>query len=154
MDPRLAALIDPDTAEVLRRIDAAGAYGIPDIKLKSEQNYASTPTDVEPYGGVKPYKEFFLLQMEYAGAGRGIPEPVGLKTVKFGFIGPITSTVSAATGGKSHEEVLGVKMLQGSQLAIEEANAKGGYYRRNIPFELVVKDNVAGYYSRIKLPTK
>ena len=141
VDPRLAALIDPDTAEVLRRIDAAGTYGIPDIQLKREQNYASTPTDVEPFGGVKPYKEFLLLQMEYAGAGRGIPEPEGVKSVKIGFIGPIMSTVSAATGGKSHEEVLGVKMLQGSQLAIEEANAKGGYFRRNIPFELVVAND-------------
>jgi branched-chain amino acid transport system substrate-binding protein len=141
MDPRLAALIDADTAEVLRRIDAAGAYGVPDIKLKSEQNYAATPADVEPFGGVKPYKEFFLLQMEYTGSGRGIPEPENLKSVKIGFIGPIMSTVSVATGGKSHEEVLGVKMLQGSQLAIEEANAKGGYFRRKIPFELLVTND-------------
>ena len=140
-DPRLAALIDADTAEVLRRVNAAGAYGIPDIRLKQEQNYAATPVDVEPYGGVKPYKEHFLLQIEYAGAGRGIPEPEGVKTVKIGFIGPIVSTVSVATGGKSHEEALGIKMLQGSQLAIEEANAKGGYFRRDIPFELVVTND-------------
>ena len=47
-----------------------------------------------------------------------------------------------ATGGRSHEEILGNKMLQGCQLAIEEANAKGGYLKRHIPFELVtVNDN-------------
>jgi ABC-type branched-subunit amino acid transport system substrate-binding protein len=47
-----------------------------------------------------------------------------------------------ATGGKSHEEILGKMMLKGAQLAIEEANADGGYYRRGIPFELkVVNDN-------------
>lgn len=140
-DPRLAALIDAGTAEVLRRVDAAGAYGVPDIRLKQEQNYAATPVDVEPYGAVKPYKEHFLLQMEYAGSGRGVPEPRNVKTVKIGFIGPILSTVSVATGGKSHEEALGVKMRQGAQLAVEEANAKGGYFRRDIPFELVVTND-------------
>ena len=51
------------------------------------------------------------------------------------------STVSVATGGKSHEEGLGIKMLQGAQLAIEHANAAGGYKDRNIPFELVVKND-------------
>ena len=62
--------------------------------------------------------------MEYTGPGRAIPEPgPELKSVKIGFIGPIMSTVSVATGGKSHEEVLGIKMLQGAKLAIEEANA-------------------------------
>ncbi len=51
------------------------------------------------------------------------------------------STVSVATGGKSHEENLGIKMLQGAQLAIEQANAAGGYTARKIPFELVVKND-------------
>ena len=141
--PELKALIDSDTAEVLRRINAVGPYEIPDLLLKKEQNYANTPADIDPYGAVKPYKEFFLLQMEYAGPGRTIPEPgPDLKTVKIGFIGPIMSTVSVATGGKSHEEALGVKMLQGARLAIEQANARGGYLRRKIPFEMVtVNDN-------------
>ncbi|MFH1923542.1 MAG: ABC transporter substrate-binding protein, partial [Planctomycetota bacterium] len=44
-------------------------------------------------------------------------------------------------GGKSHEEVLGTKMLQGAQLALEEANARGGYLKRSIPFELVVTND-------------
>ena len=42
--------------------------------------------------------------------------------MKIGFLGPLYPTVSAATGGKSHEEILGKKMYQGSLLAIEEAN--------------------------------
>ena len=45
--------------------------------------------------------------MEYTGPGRAIPEPEDVKTVKIGFIGPIESTVSVATGGKSHEETAG-----------------------------------------------
>jgi ABC-type branched-subunit amino acid transport system substrate-binding protein len=140
---KLAALIDPDTAEILKRINTVDAYAVPPIKLRRDENFAKTPADIEPYSGVKPYKEFFLEQLEYTGPGRAIPEPgPGLKSVKIGFIGPLVSTVSVATGGKSHEEILGKMMLKGAQLAIEEANADGGYYRRGIPFELkVVNDN-------------
>lgn len=134
--------VDADTLEVLRRINAAGPNEVPDLRLKRETNYARTSADMEPYGGIKPYKEHFLTQMEYTGPGRSIPEPADVKTVRLGFIGPIMSTVSIATGGKSHEEVLGVKMLEGARLAVEEANAMGGYLRRKVPFELaVVNDN-------------
>jgi ABC-type branched-subunit amino acid transport system substrate-binding protein len=49
-----------------------------------------------------------------------------------------------ATGGKSHnEEILGVAMLRGTTLAIEEANARGGYLKRHIPFELAVHNDNA-----------
>ena len=140
---RLEDLIDPDTAEVLRRLDKIGPHEIPDLKLRKDTNYANTPADVEPYGKIKPYKEHFLLQMEYAGPGRAIPEPpMDLKTVKIGFIGPIMSTVSVATGGKSHEEALGIRMMQGARLALEQWNERGGYLRRKIPFEFdVANDN-------------
>ncbi len=132
---------DEHTREVLKRINAVSAYEVPDLSLRREQNYAKTSTDVEPFGAVKPYKEHFLLQMEYTGPGRAIPEPEDVKTVRIGFIGPIQPTVSIATGGKSHEEALGKKMLEGAQLAIEHANAKGGYLRRAIPFEMVVAND-------------
>lgn len=134
--------VDADTLEVLRRINAVGPNEVPDLRLRRETNYARTSADVEPFGRIKPYKEHFLTQMEYTGPGRAAPEPAEVKTVKLGFIGPIMSTVSIATGGKSHEEALGVKMLEGARLAIEEANARGGYLRRKVPFELaVVNDN-------------
>ena len=51
------------------------------------------------------------------------------------------STVSVATGGKSHEEALGVPMLNGCRLAVEQANARGGYLKRKIPFELVIRND-------------
>lgn len=140
---KLQALIDPDTAEVLKRINAVDAYTVPDLKLRREENFAKTPSDIEPYSGVKPYKEFFLLQMEYTGPGRAIPEPgPELKTVRIGFIGPIQNLPSVATGGMGHEASLGKMMLKGAQMAVDEANADGGYYRRGIPFDLkVVNDN-------------
>jgi branched-chain amino acid transport system substrate-binding protein len=139
VDPRVD--VPPEIAVALKRIDAAGAYAVPDIPVRTDTNYAYTPTDVKPFGYVQPFKQHFLQQLEYTGPGRAIPEPDNLETVKIGFIGPIESTVSVATGGKSHEEPLGVKMLRGCQLAIEQANAKGGYFKRNIPFELVVKND-------------
>jgi ABC-type branched-subunit amino acid transport system substrate-binding protein len=141
LPPQLKELIDEDTAEVLRRINSVSAYEVPDLELRQDSNYGQTSEDTEPFGGVKPYKEHFLLQMEYTGPGRAIPEPEHVDTVKLGFIGPIMSTVSVATGGMSHEEPLGIQMLQGSRLAIEQANEKGGYFRRGIPFELFVAND-------------
>jgi len=133
--------VDPETLEVLRKINSVSAYEVPNLGLRQDKNYAKTAQDVEPFGHVRPFKEHFLLQMEYTGPGRAKPEPRHIDTVKLGFIGPIMSTVSVATGGKSHEEVLGIKMVQGARLAIEQANAKGGYLKRNIPFELVVSND-------------
>jgi len=133
--------VDAATREVLRKINSVSAYEVPNLRLREDETYAKTTQDVEPFRYVKPYKEHFLLQMEYTGPGRAIPEPNDIETVKLGFIGPIMSTVSVATGGKSHEEPLGIKMLQGARLAIEQANAKGGYLKRNIPFELVISND-------------
>ncbi|MBM3790011.1 MAG: ABC transporter substrate-binding protein, partial [Acidobacteria bacterium] len=132
---------DPAVLELLRRIDAAGPYEVPDLGIKKETNYARTSIDVEPFSGTRPFKEHFLEQMEYTGPGRSIPEPADVQTVKIGFIGPIMSTVSVATGGQSHEESLGIKMLQGARLAVEQANERGGYVRRKIPFELLIAND-------------
>jgi ABC-type branched-subunit amino acid transport system substrate-binding protein len=141
--PAAAAEIEIDeyTREILRKLDAAGPYEVPDLGVRKDENYGYTPADVEPFGAVRPFMEHFLVQMEYTGPGRAIPEPEQVDTVKLGFIGPIMSTVSVATGGKSHEEALGIQMLQGTRLAIEDANARGGYLRRRIPFELVVRND-------------
>jgi len=133
--------IGPETREVLRKINSVNAHQVPDLELREDESYAKTTRDFEPFRHVKPYKEHFLLQMEYTGPGRAIPEPENIEAVKLGFIGPIMSTVSVATGGKSHEEPLGIKMLQGARLAIEQANAQGGYLKRDIPFELVISND-------------
>ena len=147
LEPRKAAdvqtsvEVDAETRAVLQKINSVSAYEVPDLELQQDDIYAKTAKDVEPFGHVKPFKEHFLLQMEYTGPGRAIPEPADVNSVKIGFIGPIMSTVSVATGGKSHEEPLGIKMLQGARLAIEQANANGGYLKRNLPFELVISND-------------
>ena len=132
-----------DIATILERINL-GPYELPNLPLKTNQNYARSSADVQPFGGVKPFKEHFLVQMEYNGPGRGLFEPEQLDTVKIGFLGPILATVSVATGGKSHnEETLGLSMLRACRMAIEEANEKGGYLKRRIPFELCVRNDNA-----------
>ncbi len=111
------------------------------LDQQEDQQYGKTPEEYMPYGRfTKPYKRFFLEPLQYRGYGRHIPEPEHVDTVKIGFIGPIMKTVSVATGGASHEEPLGVKMLQGARLAIEQANARGGF-RDGTPYELVVKND-------------
>ncbi len=132
-----------DLADLLKRIDV-GPYTKPALPLKTNLNYASSSSDVEPFGSVKPFKEHFLVQMEYTGPGRGVPEPEHLDKVKIGFLGPIMPTVSVATGGKSHnEEAMGIAMMRACRMAIDEANDKGGYIKRNIPFELCVRNDNA-----------
>lgn len=132
---------DPVVEKLLEELDSISAYEAPSIPLREDRNYAKTAADVEPFSGVTPYKEHFLKQMEYLGPGRAKPEPEDLESVKIGFIGPIMATVSVATGGGSQEIPLGIQMLQGSRLAIEQANERGGYLKRNLPFELVVSND-------------
>ncbi len=132
-----------DTETIVERIQVS-PYALPDLPLRTNLNYAFSASDVEPFGAVKPHKEHFLVQMEYTGPGRALPEPERLESVKIGFLGPIEPTVSVATGGSSHnEEALGIMMLKGAQLAIEQANEAGGYRPRGIPFELLVRNDNA-----------
>jgi ABC-type branched-subunit amino acid transport system substrate-binding protein len=140
--PPAGAPADPATAEVVEHISGLGPYQAPTLPLKTDRGYAHTDPDLEPFRHVEPFKTHFRTQMEYTGPGRTIPEPdlAALKSVKVGFIGPLYPTVSVATGGKSHEEILGRKMHQGAVLAIEEANARGGFKGR-LPYELVVSND-------------
>jgi branched-chain amino acid transport system substrate-binding protein len=139
--PVMLPFDSPEARALLGKINSVNAHQVPNLGIKKDSNYAHTSQDVEPFSGITPFKEHFLEQMEYTGSARAIPEPDDVKTVKIGFIGPIMSTVSVATGGKSHEESLGIKMLQGARLAIEHANARGGYLKRKIPFELVIAND-------------
>jgi len=142
--PAISRSEDLTVADILQRLQNIGPYELPDLPLKTNVNYAHSSSDVEPYGGVKPFKEHFLVQMEYNGSGRGLPEPEHVETVKLGFLGPIMPTVSVATGGKSHnEEALGIAMLRAIRMAIDEANAQGGYRKRRVPFELCVRNDNA-----------
>ena len=131
---------DAKLEKLLEAIDV-GPYEVPQLDLQKDANYANTAEHAEPFRHVTPFREHFLEQMEYTGPARAIPEPEDVETVKIGFIGPIESTVSVATGGRSHEEPLGIAMRDGAILAIEEANERGGYRKRGVPFELVISND-------------
>ena len=94
--------------------------------------YANTPEKMRPYAGFHGhYKLFFADEQPFLGTGREKPAPEGLEHVKIGILAPLA---------ESHETYLGRRMLRGAQIAIEEANARGGY--RGLPYELVVRDDV------------
>ena len=81
-----------------------------------------------------PYYEFYTKLIEYNGAARDVPtvKASDVDEVRIGFLGPI----------ENHpEEALGKMMLAGAQLAIEEANARGGYGGK--PFKLMIHNDQA-----------
>jgi ABC-type branched-subunit amino acid transport system substrate-binding protein len=89
--------------------------------------YAGEPQDLRPFAKFeKPYYENYLEPNIYTGAGRDIPDPKDITEVRIGFFGPIEH---------SPDQVFGLRMLHGAQLAVEEANARGGYGGK--PFRLM-----------------
>ncbi len=95
-------------------------------------NYANIPDELVAYDKyMKAYKYHFLEPIQFYGAGREVPPPADLKEVRIGFLGPLEGSPIVS---------LGMQMLQGSQLAIEEANKKGGY--NGIPFRLMIHTDV------------
>ncbi|MGB7729840.1 MAG: ABC transporter substrate-binding protein, partial [Candidatus Acidiferrum sp.] len=85
--------------------------------------YANMPEDAVPFGKfTKPYKEWYLTDdtLAYNGAARECVtgELDASDTVNIGFLGPIQN---------NPESPYGLAMLHGAQLAISQANAKGGF---------------------------
>ena len=96
---------------------------------ESSPTYARIPQDALPYRNFQePYHRFFQSVTEFRGTGRDDVSLVSPPTVRIGFMGPLAS---------APDSDLGQQMLEGARLAIEEANAEGGY--KGIPFELVVR---------------
>ncbi|MDD8050590.1 MAG: ABC transporter substrate-binding protein [Verrucomicrobiota bacterium] len=114
--------------------------------LPDDQRYFNTPDDMLPYRRQDPYVRFFLDSWEtglyYYGPGREYPEPDGLESVKIGFVGPIERIIPYTEGDAMPHQYfqMGQYMFHGALLALEEANAMGGY-RDKLPFELVTKND-------------
>jgi ABC-type branched-subunit amino acid transport system substrate-binding protein len=99
--------------------------------------YAQEPEDMRPWGkfsGGEPYYEHYTNLIEYNGAAREVADADvnQLSEVRVGFIGPIAN---------HPDEVFGKRMLNGAQMAIDEANAKGGYGGK--PFKLMLHNDSA-----------
>ncbi|MBI3449291.1 MAG: ABC transporter substrate-binding protein [Acidobacteria bacterium] len=109
--------------------------------------YAATPPSLQPYAGMLPYKDMFTERPAYRGAGREEPPPADLTEIRIGFIGPLDvedgpvvppGFKPAARGGL--KTVWGRRMLHAATLAVDEANAQGGYLR--LPFRIVPRTDL------------
>ncbi len=98
-------------------------------KPRSLKPYTGAPEDLRPYSKfTNPYHEYYQDLIEYNGAARDIPDP-DLKTldeIRIGFLAPLYD---------HPDQILGARMLNGAQMAIDEANAAGGYGGK--PFRLI-----------------
>jgi ABC-type branched-subunit amino acid transport system substrate-binding protein len=93
--------------------------------------YAGEPRDLSPYAKfASPYDLNYVRPNIYSGAGRDLPEPKNPTEVRIGFFGPIEH---------NPDQVFGLRMLHGAQLAVEEANARGGYGGK--PFRLMLHND-------------
>jgi len=116
------------------------------IGLKEDERYFNTPDDMIPYKRHKPYVRFFLdsqnTGLEYTGPGREYPEPTDVDTVKIGFLGPLYRVIPQQDGEAMPRQYfeMGRHMLHGAELAVEEANARGGY-RGKLPYKLVKRND-------------
>jgi ABC-type branched-subunit amino acid transport system substrate-binding protein len=95
----------------------------PANETPSTQRYANMPDEAVPFGKfTKPYKEWFVDKdtLDYFGAARErvVPEIETSNTVNIGFLGPLEN---------NYEAQYGQAMLHGAQMAVEDANARGGY---------------------------
>ena len=97
--------------------------------------YANAPSDMRPFTNfTRPYYENYTTTPEYNGAAADVA-PVALKDideVSIGFLGPVEDNKDMA---------LGRAMLHGAELAIGEANARGGYCGK--PFRLKIHNDGA-----------
>lgn len=100
--------------------------------------YAGEPQDLRPYSKFEqPYYENYVEPNIYAGAGRDIPDPKDITEVRIGFFGPLDPSPDKADG--EH-------MLHGAQLAVEEANARGGYGGKQ--FKLMVHNDYNNWQAK------
>ena len=106
-------------------------------KLQPKERYANTPDDLVPYARREPYKREFVTPLEYLGPGRLKPEPTDLDTVRIGFLVPLYQVVHEDVSMPGQYQEIGQHTLHGAQMAVEEANARGGY-RGKLPYKLVV----------------
>lgn len=102
---------------------------------RSLKPYDGVPEDLRPYSKfTTPYFEHYTDLIEYNGAAREIPDPdlSQLSEIRIGFLGPLYN---------HPDQAMGNRMLHGAQMAVDEANAAGGYCGK--PFKLMLHNDSA-----------
>ena len=100
---------------------------------RSLKPYTGAPEDLQPFSKfTTPYFEYYQDLVEYNGAARDIPDPdlKDLNEIRIGFLAPLYD---------HPDQMLGNRMLNGARMAIDEANAAGGYCGK--PFRLVLHND-------------
>jgi branched-chain amino acid transport system substrate-binding protein len=100
---------------------------------RSLKPYTGAPEDLRPYSKfTTPYYEYYQDLVEYNGAARDIPDPdlKELSEIRIGFLAPLYD---------HPEQVLGNRMLNGAQMAIDDVNTGGGYGGK--PFRLITHND-------------
>jgi hypothetical protein len=95
--------------------------------------YGNVPEDLRPFSRfTRPHFEHYTKEVEYNGAARDVATvpASAVSEVAIGFLGPVEN---------HSDQALGLAMLHGSQMAIDEANARGGYCGK--PFALKVHND-------------
>ncbi|MGA3024642.1 MAG: ABC transporter substrate-binding protein [Bryobacteraceae bacterium] len=114
---------------------ACGKNPPPPPPTRELHPYALEPEDMRPYANfTTPYYYHYTKLVEYNGAARDVRTVPASEVdeVRIGFLGPIYQ----------HKDIkLGTAMLNGAQMAIGEANARGGYGGK--PFVLKVHNDGA-----------
>ncbi len=107
---------------------------------RSLKPYTGAPEDLRPFSKyTTPYYEFYQDLVEYNGAARDIPDPdlKDLNEIRIGVLAPLYD---------HPDQVLGNRMLDGAEMAIDEANAAGGYCGK--PFRLVTHNDYNNWQNR------
>jgi branched-chain amino acid transport system substrate-binding protein len=100
--------------------------------------YAEEPDDLSPYAKfASPYDLNYTHPNIYSGGARDVPDPKNVTEVRIGFFGPIEH---------NPEQVFGLRMLHGAQLAVEEANTRGGYGGK--PFKLMLHNDYDNWQAK------
>jgi branched-chain amino acid transport system substrate-binding protein len=105
--------------------------GVP--ATRSLKPYAGAPEDLRPFSKfTTPYHEYYQDLVEYNGAARDVPDPdlKSLDEIRIGFLAPLYD---------HPDQDLGKHMLNGASMAIDEANAAGGYCGK--PFRLITHND-------------
>ena len=121
-----------------KHVCECGAHPPGPPKDRVVEPYAGEPADMSPFEKFsKPYYLNYTSPNIYTGSGRDIPDPKNVTEVRIGFYAPIEH---------SPDEVFGQRMLHGAQLAVEEANARGGYGGK--PFKLMLHNDYDNWQAK------
>jgi ABC-type branched-subunit amino acid transport system substrate-binding protein len=132
---RLTALAALAAGAALAQTCSCGANPPGPPSSRALAPYGGVPEDLRPFSRfTQPYYEHYTKTPEYNGAADEVPPAklAGLTEIAIGFLGPV----------EQHKDIaLGRAMLHGAQMAIDEANARGGYCGK--PFRLLVHNDAA-----------